>query len=56
MRRTLKHSVLINEVLAQLTRFQPKVAMIKKCIDTLIDKDFIKRKDGENFDTYEYIA
>ena len=41
------------KVLAQLSsRFHPKVAMVKEAIDTLIDKEYLKRQGG----LYEYAA
>jgi cullin 1 len=52
----MKHQALISEAISQLThRFTPKVVDVKKAIDTLIDKDYLARKDGER-DTYEYLA
>lgn len=56
MRKTLNHNNLISEVIAQLSsRFHPKVGMVKRAIETLIDKEYLKRVEGQH-EQYEYLA
>ncbi|XP_077299793.1 cullin 2 [Arctopsyche grandis] len=55
-RKVLKHNDLLQEVLGQArVAFAPNVAMIKKCIESLIDKQYIERTPGAS-DEYSYLA
>jgi cullin 1 len=39
-RKTMKHAMLVS-------RFSPKVGDIKKCIDILLEKEYLERLDGD---------
>ncbi|KAG6443906.1 cullin-2 [Manduca sexta] len=55
-RKVLRHTELIQEVVSQARgSFAPSVAMIKKCIEALIDKQYLERAVG-TLDTYSYLA
>lgn len=55
-RKSAKHNHLIQEVIG-LTRnhFNPNVTMIKKCIEILIEKQYLERKSSAA-DEYKYVA
>ncbi|CAF3459379.1 unnamed protein product [Rotaria sp. Silwood1] len=53
-RKKLKHNSLIEEVITQSKqRFLPSIHIIKKCIEILIDKQYLERTSN---DEYSYIA
>ncbi|CAF1129217.1 unnamed protein product, partial [Didymodactylos carnosus] len=53
-RKMLKHNSLIEEVITQSKqRFMPSIQLIKKCIEILIDKQYLKRTST---DEYSYVA
>ncbi|CAF0947222.1 unnamed protein product [Adineta steineri] len=54
--RTLKHSLLIQQVIQQLTsNFKPDISLIKKYIEILIEKEYFQR-DSNDKDTLHYLA
>jgi len=55
-RKKLKHALLIAEVISQMkARFNPDVSVIKKVIESLVDREFLER-DENDFETLKYIA
>ncbi|RKP19863.1 Cullin-domain-containing protein, partial [Rozella allomycis CSF55] len=55
-RKKLKHVNLMEQVISQLqSRFKPKITDIKKCIDILLDKEYIARDEVEK-DVLVYVA
>jgi len=55
-RKVLNHVNLVQEVIDQAKiRFTPNIPMIKKCIESLIEKEYLTRIEGES-DKYQYVA
>merc|ERR1712088_635073 len=55
-RKQLQHNQLVTEVVEQLNkRFQPSPAIIKKRIENLIEREYIKRSDNDR-KVYVYLA
>ncbi|XP_012254401.1 cullin-2 [Athalia rosae] len=55
-RKVLRHNQLVQEVLGQSkVTFAPSIGMIKKCIEALIDKQYIERTFNSS-DEYSYVA
>uniref|UniRef100_A0A8C5N5F0 Cullin-2 n=1 Tax=Gouania willdenowi TaxID=441366 RepID=A0A8C5N5F0_GOUWI len=55
-RKVLQHNALVQEVINQSkARFNPGVTMIKKCIEVLIDKQYLERTQA-SADEYSYVA
>ena len=55
-RKTLRHNLLVAEVISQLTaRFKPKPNDIKKRIEALIEQEYMER-DKDERGTYNYLA
>lgn len=56
-RKELAHAQLVTETLTQLsTQFKPDVTMIKKKIESLIEREYLERMDEAPVPSYRYLA
>ena len=56
-RKELNHQKLIAEVIQQLTaRFKPDINMVKKRIESLIEREYLERIDEREPAAYRYLA
>lgn len=54
-RKTLEHQDLISNVLSQIVLFRADARLVKKRIENLIEREYLKR-DDENPNLYTYLA
>ncbi|KAJ3172167.1 hypothetical protein HDU88_006982 [Geranomyces variabilis] len=55
-RKMMQNQVLVTETIEQLkTRFKPTVSAIKKCIDMLLEKEYIERMEKDR-EMFAYVA
>lgn len=55
-RKLISHTELVNEVLTQMgSRFNPDLTMVKKRIESLMEREYMERAEGER-QVYRYIV
>ncbi|KAF0508479.1 Cullin-domain-containing protein [Gigaspora margarita] len=55
-RKTMNRNDIVNEVINNCIKdFKPKILDIKKCIDILLEKDYLERVEGSK-DMFQYLA
>lgn len=49
--------MLFTEVISQLSqRFKPDVTMMKRRVESLIEREYLERVEGADVPTYKYLA
>jgi cullin 3 len=57
MRKTLSHAELLNETIGALnSQFKPDVSMIKKRVESLIEREYLARIEEAPVPSYRYLA
>jgi cullin 3 len=46
-RKIMKHNDIINDVLKLITNFKPEISMIKRRIESLIERDYLRRDEKD---------
>ena len=54
-RKELEHNILVSELCQQITLFTPPIKIIKRCIEQLIDKEYLERHN-EKKNVYTYLS
>lgn len=54
-RRVYKYNSLIDETIRMCTIFTPQINLIKKRIETLIEKGYFKREENDRYDKFHHI-
>ena len=56
-RKELSHASLLTETISQLSaQFKPDVTMIKKKIESLIEREYLERIEDAALQSYRYLA
>lgn len=57
MRKSSSHAELLNETISTLaSQFKPDVSMIKKRIESLIEREYLARIEDAPMPSYKYLA
>lgn len=52
-RKKMKYSQLVSETISQVQeRFKPEIAGIKKCVESLLDREFLQRREHDELEYF----